>query len=497
MCRHAAFARLLGALAVALLAPSCRDAVDPGSEGLLAPDFSITTGNPPALDEFNGTLSESGSRLAKGFDPTNPHLGSAIIATFCWLGSTNIVTEVSDHLADGTPVGNVYHLVEYVTDGGISMATYVATNVQNFPDPNPIPEQILVVKATLSEPITDGGVILSAYSGVESVYEQALATHRSATGTGSSTTTAGPGAIAAGAGALVYGVTLSNGVTGITGPPDFNNLGAMSDASMKGDAEYAVQSSPDSADPQWTWFFNSQSTWLATALTLNRSPGQSLTLEGTLNESGSVLSQGFIPTNPHLGDAIIATFFWLGSTNVITAVTDQLSDGTPVGNTYHLVEYVTAGGISMATYVATNVRDFPDPNTGSEQVLVVEANLASPVTDGGVMLSAFSGVRHGYAQALGAHQSASGSGSSPTTAQPGGIAVAARALVYAVAMSNGVVGIDTPTDFANITTMSDEWIKSDGEYAIRTNAGTVDPQWTWYFGASSTWLTTVLSLNAQ
>ena len=93
-----------------------------------------------------------------------------------------------------------------------------------------------------------------------------------------------------------------------------------------------------------------------------------------LRESGRLLLTRFGPRNPHLGDAIVATFFWRGSTNVITSVTDRLSDGTPVGNNYTPVEYVTAGGISMATYLATNVQNYPEGTfPGGEKLLVVQA----------------------------------------------------------------------------------------------------------------------------
>jgi len=100
-----------------------------------------------------------------------------------------------------------------------------------------------------------------------------------------------------------------------------------------------------------------------------------------------MIIKGFNPTNPHNGDAIIATFFWLGSTNIIDSVTDVLTTGgayTPVGNTYTLVEYVTAGGMSMATYVATDVHSFPDGFTGLAQdsILAVAAHLSQPVTHG-------------------------------------------------------------------------------------------------------------------
>ena len=67
--------------------------------------------------------------------------------------------------------------------------------------------------------------------------------------------------------------------------------------------------------------------------------------------------------------------------------------------------------------------NFHDWDICAGHVLVVEAQLSAPVTDGGVMVSAYSGVRPTYEQALGAHRSAAGSGASPTTASTGGIPV--------------------------------------------------------------------------
>src|SRR6185503_1318802 len=113
----------------------------------------------------------------------------------------------------------------------------------------------------------------------------------------------------------------------------------------------------------------------------------------------------FEPVNPHVGDAIVATFFWIGSTNTITQVTDHLENGdqTPVGNTYTLVEYVTAGGLSMATYVATNVQGFSDADTVSDKLLAVHAIFSAPGIQGGVKISAWRGVAGVTAQALAAH----------------------------------------------------------------------------------------------
>src|SRR5438094_152234 len=140
-----------------------------------------------------------------------------------------------------------------------------------------------------------------------------------------------------------------------------------------------------------------------------------------------------------------------------------------------LVEYVTAGGVSMATYVATNVQNFPYPNTSDAQVLAVRANLSTSVTDGGVLISAWSGVAGVTTQALGAHRSASGSGSSyPTTADPGAIAVNAGALAYAITMSNALANRDHPPGFGVFATQSDANLVDEADTVVQASAGTVD-----------------------
>jgi hypothetical protein len=263
-------------MAVVFLA-ACSDAVSPG-HGLRAPGFAAAgTGGGITLDQMHGTLSESGMHIGNGFGPVNPHLGDAIVATFFWAGA-NTITTVTDHLCDtapqpsgypGTPVGNAYTLVEYVSAGGISMATYVATNVRNFPDPNPDPTTALCVHAIFAAPVTDGGVLLSAWSGVSSVSAQALGAHHSAAGLGTTTTVADPGAIPIGAGALALGVTMSNAMVGADQPPGFTTLAVQSDNYFVDETNYLLAASAGSVDPQWTWFFNAPSTWLASAFVLN------------------------------------------------------------------------------------------------------------------------------------------------------------------------------------------------------------------------------------
>jgi hypothetical protein len=264
-------------VAAALLAIGCGDTAGPERTGPDpgTPAYAVAPPTPIAFDQQNSKLGEFGTAIWQGFHPTNPHVGDAIIVTFFWPGSTNIVTSVIDYLVDGTPVGNTYTLVEYVTAGGISMATYVATNVQNFPDPNPDQDKVLVVQANLSSPIPDGGAIMSAYTGVNTVSAWAVGAHQSASGSGSSITTAAPGAIAVGAGALAYGITLADGEVGVDPPEGFTYITNISDPSLKADGRYAVQgSSVGSVDPQWIWYFDSPPpdaprTWLATVLALN------------------------------------------------------------------------------------------------------------------------------------------------------------------------------------------------------------------------------------
>jgi len=219
---------------------------------------------------------------------------------------------------------------------------------------------------------------------------------------------------------------------------------------------------------------------------------------GKLGETTTIW-QDFRPTNPHHGDAIVVTFYWVGSTNIITRVYDHLSDvaWTPVGNTYNLVEYVTDGVISMATYVAINAQNFPEGTfPDGDQNLVVHADLAAPIQDGGLSIAAFTGVSPVAAQALGAHQSATGTGNSyPTVADPGTLAIDAGALAYGVTMSHTGRGAEVPAGFSslNVLTDSNVWIEAD--YAVQANVGSVDPQWNWYFDSPGTWLASALILR--
>jgi hypothetical protein len=267
-------------LTVAVFGAACRDAVSPlghsPSALSAATAAALAPASPITLDQSSGLANDAipwmqgETHIGKGFNP-NPHLGDAIVATFYWRDTTNTIAMVSDHFCDvnSTPVGNTYQLVNYVTAGGYSMATYVATNVQGFSETATTSDQMLCVHAILSDSVTEGGMILSAYQGVNTVLAWALGAHSAATGSGSTVTVADPGALTVGAGALVYGVTMSGGVVGTDPPPGFANITDVSDTALKADAEYAVFPGGGSADPRWNWYFTAPHSWLAGAVALN------------------------------------------------------------------------------------------------------------------------------------------------------------------------------------------------------------------------------------
>ena len=238
------------------------------------PSFAAASGSGITLDQSEAAVNigvpwaAGGTHVGKEFD-ANPHLGDAIVATFVWRGTSNTITNVTDHLEDGTPVGNTYALVDYVTSGGWSMATYVATNVRNFPDPAPNPDKQLAVHAIFSDDITDAGEMITAYNGVSPVFSSALGAHRIASGTGSTTTIADPGAISVTAGALAYGFTFASAPADLTDAPGFAPITAVWNSTDKIEGQYAVASADGSEDPQWTWSFQNPTTWFASVMALN------------------------------------------------------------------------------------------------------------------------------------------------------------------------------------------------------------------------------------
>jgi hypothetical protein len=169
-----------------------------------------------------------------------------------------------------------------------------------------------------------------------------------------------------------------------------------------------------------------------------------------------------------------------------------------VGNKYRLVDFASAGGISMATYVATNVRGFPDGYNAPAQdsILAVEADFSQAVS-GGILISAWSGVDAVTTQPVGSHRAASGSDTTFTTADAGTVPIGAGALAYAVTLSNAMVGADPPAGFTMLAVQSNSEFSmvDESNFLVSPNVSTVDPRWFWYFNQSSTWLASVLTLN--
>jgi len=389
MSRYRSLGSFVILVAGALLAAACGESSGPAAPRTVeVPRFATTggTGTGIILDQMAGTLAESGTHIGKGFD-ANPHLGDAIVATFFWTGA-NTITTVTDHLCDttinpdgteGTPVGNHYTLVESSSAGGISMATYVATNVQGYPDPNPTRETALCVHAIFAQPVSDGGVLISAWSGVSSIAAVALGQHHSAFGVGSTTpTVADPGSVMMGAGSLAYAISMSNALVGADAPAGFTTLAVESDNSFIDEANYLVSSSAQSVEPQWGWYFSQPSTWLASVVVLNPAtdhlafsvqPSRTMPFETiTPAVQVRVVDDGGNPVSTFTGPVTIAIGHnggmlmrgTLSGTKTVTAVNgvatfndlsiDQLGDG------YTLV--VSAAGVAGAESTPFNISLF-------------------------------------------------------------------------------------------------------------------------------------------
>src|SRR5207247_4468970 len=101
MARRTKIAGLIGA---ALLAAGCREAISPEPRAPGAPLLEVAAASGIALDQHNSASGERGTVLTKGFNPTNPQLGDAIVATFFWRSSTptNIIDSVVDRQSNLT-----------------------------------------------------------------------------------------------------------------------------------------------------------------------------------------------------------------------------------------------------------------------------------------------------------------------------------------------------------------------------------------------------------
>ncbi len=462
--------------ATALLAGGCTERVGPDRVGPAGPELAVTA-SPIALDQVNGTFNERGTVLVKGFNPTNPHVGDAILATFFWIDPTtthtNIITSVTDRLAntEQTPVGNTYTLVEFVSDGDVSMATYLATNVQNFPDgvTDPVGDQILAVQANLAVPVVDGGLLISAWTGVNTVSAQALGAHRSASGTGMGTTIADPGTIPVNAGALAYAVTLSNGVVDLATPAGFTPLITQSDLFMKGDGEYdaefAVQNTAGSVDPQWTWFFTLPSTWLASVLALNAPPpppgsltvtttttgsnldadGYTVTVDGTTSQAiginGSVTFTGLAAGNHDVALSGLATNCAVSGPNPVTVT---VPSGGTVTVAFTVSCTATTGNLTVTTSTTGSNLD-PDGYT-----VTVDGNSSKAIgINGSVTFTGLAAGNHDVAlSGLATNCAVSGPNPVTVTVPSGGTVTAA--FTVSCAATTGNLTVTTSTTGSNL-----------------------------------------------
>src|SRR5436190_8693974 len=90
-----------GIAATAFLIAACSESVGPRQPAAPRAADVAAAGAGIVLDKFTGVMGETGIEIGQGFNPTNPHRGDAIVATFFWRGSTNSITKVFDHLSDG------------------------------------------------------------------------------------------------------------------------------------------------------------------------------------------------------------------------------------------------------------------------------------------------------------------------------------------------------------------------------------------------------------
>jgi hypothetical protein len=232
--------------------------------------------------------------------------------------------------------------------------------------------------------------LLSSWTGVASVDVQALGAHRSASGSGTTTTVADPGAIALDAGALAYGVTMSNGLVGLDRPlAPYANITDMSDASMRVSGDYVVSSAAGSANPQWTWYFNSPGsprTWLATVLALKPVvPNQPPTAAFTWSCSGLTCSFTSTSTDP---DGSIVAYSWDFGDGVKSA--DQNPSHTyRGGGTYPVTLAVTDNrGATSSIVNAVTINRPPIVDAGPDQKVLIgalfteNATFSDPDNDG-------------------------------------------------------------------------------------------------------------------
>ena len=359
--------RIIGA---ALIAAACNDTVSPpGGHSPGGPLFSFSP-NGITFRTDNGAMNYTGRLIRKGFDHRDangqvihPLPGDAVVATFYWIGAPNIIDSVSDVYTDAqfTPIGNSYHLVDYVQTRGINMATYVATNV-HFDTTS---GYVFAVQATFRDTISIGGVKMVDWTGVEDVYPTALGAFHSDSVVASTPTPIAPGPITIGAGSVAYGVTLSNGGVNMQSRPTPNwvivggGIGSSPDGRLQDDGGYFPPGGGGSINPQWTWDFQRPSAALATVLELRAATSStSGNLTVTASTSGSSLDpDGYTVTvdggSPRaIGINASTTYTGLTAGTHTVAISGVASNCTVSGGTSQ-TPTVPSGGTATTTFTVT------------------------------------------------------------------------------------------------------------------------------------------------
>src|SRR5712671_5861314 len=352
-------------LATAVLTVACTDNLGPLRPEGRHVQNQAAAATTIAFDQQVGVMGERDTTvLAKGFNGGDPQTGDAVVATIFWSG-TNTLLSVTDFHTDvnRTPLNNTYHQVgPIVTAGNISMATFVATNIQGFV-PNQDPSVVYAVQATFSQKVSDGGMLLTAFSGVAPLFTDAMGASSSASGAmGANGTVSDPGAIAVDVGQVAYGVTLSNGVVGHVPPPNppwvRTNAGVLGDGMLFGEGNYTFPpfSTAGTADPQWNWGSPpaAGSTWLASFLALKPAGGTSSPPVASFTSSCSALTCTFTSTSTAPSGTITGYSWTFGDGATSTA--QNPSHTYSAGGTYTVTLTVTDNnGATNATSQSVTV----------------------------------------------------------------------------------------------------------------------------------------------
>ncbi|HXI33126.1 MAG TPA: PKD domain-containing protein [Gemmatimonadales bacterium] len=351
-----------------VLTAACSDQLGPlGSDSRVkGPTGFAATAGPITFDRQVGTLGEDTSVLAKGFNGGDPQTGDAVIATIFWSG-TGTLQSVTDFHTDvnRTPLNNTYTQVgPVVTAGGISMATFVATNIQGFV-PNQDPSVVYAVQASFSQRV-HGGLLLTAFSGVAPVFTDAMGATSSATGAMSPNgVLSDPGPIGVDVGQVAYGVTMTNGMVGHDPPPApyvRTANGAMGDGVLIAEGNYTTPpfSGAGTTEPRWNWGGTSTpSSWLAQVLALKPAGGATNQPPvAAFTSSCSSLTCAFTSTSSD-PDGTISSYSW------------NFGDGqtSTLQNPSHA--YATQGTYNVALTVTDNAGA---TNTVTHAVTVTQAN---------------------------------------------------------------------------------------------------------------------------